>query len=173
MDIATDKKCDKCPDPARPNKTLCEPCAIKNRNDTKNRKASYKAKGLCKDCGDVPPVLGKTCCEKCASRNRLYAAQNADRSRDLSLRRNYNITLERYTSMLREQDGKCVACGTTDPGGHGTFHVDHCHTTGTVRELLCTSCNLALGMLQESPERFRALADYIERHRVPNLSQVD
>ena len=48
--------------------------------------------------------------------------------------------------------------------------IDHCHTTGLVRGLLCNSCNLVLGAVGESPDRLRALAVYLERYLFPVLS---
>jgi len=44
--------------------------------------------------------------------------------------------------------------------------VDHDHSTGRVRKLLCNACNLAIGMVQEDPARLRALAAYLEFERV-------
>jgi DNA-binding sugar fermentation-stimulating protein len=29
--------------------------------------------------------------------------------------------------------------------------IDHCHNTGKVRKLLCTNCNVAIGMFKENP----------------------
>jgi hypothetical protein len=39
--------------------------------------------------------------------------------------------------------------------------VDHCHTTGRVRGLLCSLCNKAIGLLKDSPERLRAAINYL------------
>ncbi|WP_442942261.1 endonuclease VII domain-containing protein [Nonomuraea sp. NBC_00507] len=61
--------------------------------------------------------------------------------------------------MLEAQGGACAACRrVTDQN----LHVDHCHTTGKVRGLLCVGCNTALGLLAEDSERIRGLLGYLE-----------
>src|SRR5579859_6165169 len=74
-------------------------------------------------------------------------AKNTRRAMQLRashLMRKFGITLEQYDAMLVEQGGRCAACGTDEPGGMGSFHVDHCHATGKVRKLLCVRCNSCL-----------------------------
>ncbi len=81
--------------------------------------------------------------------------------------RRYGITPEDYDRMLAEQGGACAICSSYDPRARGgNFHVDHNHETGEVRALLCGPCNVAIGMLQEDPQRARNLANYLEAHRV-------
>ncbi len=65
--------------------------------------------------------------------------------------------------MLASQNGKCAICGTTEPAGRG-FCVDHCHTTGAVRSILCHHCNAALGHLKEDLTIIDALANYVQVH---------
>ena len=83
----------------------------------------------------------------------------------------YGLTLEQEAVMLSAQGGVCVICGgkprsVNGPSGKITdFHVDHDHATDKVRGLLCSNCNRGLGMFEDSPERLRAAADYIEKHR--------
>ena len=78
------------------------------------------------------------------------------------LRHRYGITVDDFDRMLRDQDGKCAICGTTEPGGRrGVFAVDHDHQTGRVRGLLCFPCNRRLGVLEmfgwrELAERYLA-----------------
>ena len=68
--------------------------------------------------------------------------------RNRHLTRTYGITNDDFQAMLHKQQGKCACCGTLDPRGPGRFHVDHNHTTGNIRGLLCNTCNLRLGVLE-------------------------
>lgn len=55
--------------------------------------------------------------------------------------------------------GVCAICGETKP-----LTQDHSHDTGLTRDLLCQSCNKGLGFLQDSPERLRSAAEYLQQH---------
>lgn len=83
--------------------------------------------------------------------------------REGNLRR-YGLDLERYGLLLYEQEGRCASCGH-EPVGNEVLAVDHDHETDIVRGLLCDRCNRSAGLMQESPEALRALADYLERNR--------
>ena len=89
----------------------------------------------------------QTYCKECVSSDRL--------------KDKYGITLEDYDRMLEDQGGSCAVCGTEHPGGKGRFHVDHNHSTGKVRGLLCHSCNVGLGALKDSPEVLLKAATYL------------
>jgi hypothetical protein len=89
--------------------------------------------------------------------------------RSKHLAKKYGITLEQYNAMHEAQGGTCKIC-LRPPSAMGFkrrkgFAVDHCHTTGAVRGLLCFRCNRALGQLEDSPELLRACAAYIESYR--------
>lgn len=75
----------------------------------------------------------------------------------------YGITFTEYKALLIKQRYRCAACRTDEPGGRGRFHVDHDHETGEVRGLLCTNCNLALGLLKDDVHRVRRLLRYLKR----------
>ena len=75
----------------------------------------------------------------------------------------YGLSWEEFESMAESQEGKCPICKSPLLlQGMWATHVDHCHSTGTVRALLCHPCNVALGMLEDDPVRIRRAADYIE-----------
>jgi hypothetical protein len=83
---------------------------------------------------------------------------------DNRLRHDYGITLEEYTRLLDKQKGLCAICGKPPKGGSPTnqrLHVDHNHTTGKVRGLLCKNCNTAIGFLGEDLSRIEASIRYL------------
>lgn len=85
-------------------------------------------------------------------------------NRELHLRKSYGLTVADFEAMLTAQGGGCAACGikSVRRTGH-SFHVDHDHSTGAVRGLLCGSCNVALGQLGDSTVRIQQLLAYLIR----------
>jgi len=94
-------------------------------------------------------------CKKC--RNKISALKrgqtNFYRVRDLH--KNYGITLEDFNDMIELQEGKCLICNTHLEALTKGLVVDHCHTTGKVRGLLCSNCNSGLGMFKDNVDKFR------------------
>lgn len=99
--------------------------------------------------------------EKVNQRSREWYQANLERAakttRRNKLRREYGLTLEQFDAMLTAQAGLCAICQRemTPP------HVDHDHSTGVVRGLLCQPCNTALGLFQDDPEILATAAAYL------------
>lgn len=78
------------------------------------------------------------------------------------------MTFADYEAMLIKQDNKCAICHTTEEtklGPNGTLvrmSVDHCHTSGKVRGLLCNRCNRALGLLGDSVDLLQKAIVYLK-----------
>lgn len=56
--------------------------------------------------------------------------------------------------MIQRQDNRCAICRKVEVGRHQSgklreLAVDHCHETGKLRGLLCSKCNLGLGMFND------------------------
>ena len=79
-----------------------------------------------------------------------------------ALKRKYGIDSSTYYKMLEEQDFVCAACSCSQETDK-KLCVDHCHTTGKVRGLLCDRCNQALGLLKDNPETLSNLITYLAR----------
>lgn len=62
----------------------------------------------------------------------------------------YGLTDAQYREMLENQGGLCAICTLPMHPSYGTC-VDHDHETGQVRGLLCRSCNVKLGVYENSP----------------------
>ena len=76
----------------------------------------------------------------------------------------YNLSPDQYQEILKSQGGVCSICKTDTPGaGHPELYVDHNHSTGQVRGLLCRDCNLLLGYAKDNPENLRRSILYLER----------
>lgn len=61
--------------------------------------------------------------------------------------------------------GVCAICGEKNKGKR--LAIDHCHQSGKIRGFLCTGCNVALGLMGDSPGRLRRAAEYLESHAEP------
>ena len=72
------------------------------------------------------------------------------------------LTHQQYMSMYLAVDGKCEIC-EKDIAYHRAC-IDHCHTSGKVRGLLCVPCNTAIGGMQEDVNILRAAISYLEKH---------
>ncbi|WP_202844768.1 endonuclease VII domain-containing protein [Luteimonas sp. SJ-9] len=71
----------------------------------------------------------------------------------MKLRKNYGITPEQHKRQIAGQGGKCAICqcGLADLSPQ-SVHVDHCHASGTLRGVLCGSCNVGLGSFRDSEQ---------------------
>lgn len=89
------------------------------------------------------------------------------KARDLE--RRFGIDFQTYCQMIAAQGNRCAICGeeetVTRDGQVKALAVDHCHSTGGIRELLCQMCNQTIGFSKDDPERLRKAADYLEKHK--------
>lgn len=86
------------------------------------------------------------------------------------LRNRYGMTVADYNALLAKQSGKCALCGKEpqprQSDGVALLDVDHDHESGHIRGLLCRSCNVGLGLLDDSPELMLRAVRYLWQ-RVP------
>lgn len=82
-----------------------------------------------------------------------------DRYRNKYLKNTYGITQDELDKMISDQDGKCAIC-FSKPDDR-PLCIDHCHTSGNVRKLLCHSCNTGIGLLKEDPVIMASAIKYL------------
>lgn len=187
------KVCEKCGDPnpgkskrccdscIRPTQKCCTKCKrTKPKTDFFNRTLPSGRTGLkswCKSCGYSHHA---SWCKKLESKKLIscrrkavyaanpepaitrvkkYARQNPDKIKSAALLRRYGVSLQAREEMFAKQGGVCAICKQKKKLG-----IDHDHATGKVRALLCSPCNTALGLLQDSARLVYAAAEYLAQH---------
>jgi hypothetical protein len=92
-------------------------------------------------------ILGyKKTCKKCRSITSINSLRM----------KNYGMNNDEYKNFIIKNNNKCTSCGSVK-----RLCVDHCHTTGKVRGLLCAKCNTALGFLDDSEQKIKLLLKYL------------
>ena len=103
----------------------------------------------CSTCGtDKPPTEFYVKDRGTGRRDKTCKACRVIKLREKTL----GVTQADYVRMYKEQDGRCGICQRRlYSKRYKAFCVDHCHTTGKIRGLLCHNCNRALGMFRDDP----------------------
>lgn len=140
---------------AHPERRKAQYAAYRTANRNKVRAASAK--------------WGRAHNAQIVAQNRIWRAANPEKVRAQKLKFNFGVTGEQYSELFAKQNGLCAVCKQPEKAVRGGavkwLAVDHAHDTGEVRALLCQSCNIALGLLNEDPERLLAARDYLLRYR--------
>ena len=139
-------------------------------------KGKQRTKFCSEGCYEVGRKKDPTFYEKKREYSKEYVARNKERisearksywtnprtqylSRVSNLKTRYGVTEEEYVGAMDAQKGCCAICGDSLERPY----VDHCHTTGCFRGLLCQFCNTAIGHLKEDASIMRSAADYVEK----------
>lgn len=127
----------------------------------------------CLKCGETKPIT-EFCKSKQAKRGYVKHCKACERlrtrgkrrgqpeyARAAVLRHKYGISAEVYAQLRDAQGNVCRICRTKPP--EKALAVDHCHTHGTIRGLLCQPCNTGLGMFKDDPQLLEEAANYLRR----------
>lgn len=110
----------------------------------------------CTVCGKTKPLNGKnfyrnSTCGACYQSR--YKREHPKKYRNTKLKHLYGITLQEFNEKLLKQSNKCDICIVSENklsnGKIQNFVVDHCHSTGQVRGLLCHDCNKNVGVIEK------------------------
>lgn len=146
----------------------CRLCV--NERNRQYRKRDYVPDNHCIDCGALMSGRRKKCddcrgkCSTCSGEISITPGGHRyckPCSRRRSQKLKYGLTDAQHASL----PSTCQVCGSDGTRGGKGLHVDHSHTTGEVRGILCHYCNLALGLMEDDTERIKALANYLEESR--------
>lgn len=98
-----------------------------------------------------------------------YKLRHPGRAIALGRQRKFGITPEDYETLLENQNNCCALCGkpevVTWKGKVKQLAVDHDHSTGLVRSLLCQKCNTGLGSFNDSEELLEKAIKYLRSYK--------
>jgi hypothetical protein len=104
-------------------------------------------------------------CKPCArEKEKLYHKKNPKvkqirKMKHILTEDGNSISLSVYEAMIESQNKKCGICEKV----MDKPYVDHNHTTGLVRMLLCHHCNTLLGMAREDKNILENAIKYIQK----------
>lgn len=151
-----------------PDYCKCFSCSNRNKTHCKNGHAlsgenlytNRSGSRVCRACSRAS-ARTRYCPERQAQKNRNFRNSNPYYRLEDHLNRAYGIQLDEYQNLVKKQGGVCRICHNKC-NVHKRLSVDHDHSTGLVRGLLCNECNAGLGRFKDNPGWLRNAADYIE-----------
>ncbi len=130
----------------------------------------WRAKNL-----EKAKLVSRKSYEKNPSTNRIRASawylNNKKQARQSALKFRFGITLDGYAERLKSQDECCAICGKHQSELKQNLSVDHDHSTGNVRGLLCGTCNTGLGHFKDSPKLLENALTYLYEQHTSNPIQ--
>lgn len=120
-----------------------------------HKRGKYGRKGLCAVCER----------KRTADWRASAGAAHKTKARARHLEDKYNLTLEEYESRVVAQRHRCAICGVDELQVlNKRLYVDHCHSTGKVRGLLCHMCNSGLGYFKDDVELLDLAKLYLQEY---------
>jgi hypothetical protein len=107
----------------------------------------------------------KVCQKAINAANHIKRDRTPRQMRAAHLHQRFRMTEEDYSKLLANQRGGCAVCARKDNRGR-RLAIDHNHTTGAVRGLLCFGCNRVLGAIEKFPHRFMKYLRYPPARRL-------
>jgi len=119
----------------------------------------------------APRLVSNYSCSVCATeKSKLWQSKNREKLKEKTkhyhLKSKFNISYQDYLKLTEEQQNKCAIClneetSQSNGGAVKRLAVDHDHTTGQIRGLLCNNCNRAIGLLKDSPIILESAKQYL------------
>ena len=124
--------------------------------------------------GETPCAECRAAAKLAAKRERAARSPNAGKhnsrkhyqsARNSHLWRKYGILPEVFEEIFQRQGKCCACCQSTEPNGGQWWCVDHDHTTGIIRGILCSKCNRGIGHLGDRLEDVIKAVVYLQRYK--------
>ena len=141
----------------KPDKKVCSKCRTEKSLDEfyteKTKRKEGRPTSRCKVClAEQSKAYYHANKEKQKELHKAWVKNNKDRVKYHKIKQEYGLSREEYDALKKI----CHICGSKD-----NLCVDHSHSSGRVRGILCSSCNKGLGNFKDDPTYLYRAADYI------------
>jgi hypothetical protein len=141
----------------------CQPCHNAYRRMRRSGTDPSCASRVCLHCKRSITdrrTNAKYCSRRCGMA--VFHKNNPEYNRYSQIKALYGITADEYTRLFNGQSGVCAICGTKGRKNR-YLDIDHCHASSEVRGLLCSSCNMGLGLFEDNVDAMKLAVRYLER----------
>ena len=156
---------------------ICSKCKMEKTLDefSKDKNSSTGYTYQCKKCRNAyyntyynsnPEKMKAKNANNWLKRKKYYQSEvGISSSRRSHLKRKYGISLEEYNKLSEKQEHKCAICGNSEMNTkNNVLCIDHNHTTGKVRALLCGLCNTGLGNFLDNKILLENAIKYLDKY---------
>lgn len=77
-----------------------------------------------------------------------YREEHKEEDFEWRIKRNFGLSKDDWNILFSKQSGCCAICGKHQKDLRRKLGIDHNHSTGQIRGLLCNPCNAAIGSLR-------------------------
>ncbi len=110
--------------------------------------------------------------DKRVAKTREWHTKNKQREREWYRKHKYGLAPGEFDKMVKQQGGCCLICETEFGLDRASWpHIDHCHSTGAIRGLLCSHCNQGIGHFKDNPELLILAAEYVRQASLKVVSE--
>jgi hypothetical protein len=128
------------------NVRVCSQCKELKDSSCFNKRKQTKLHSECKVCS--------------AARYKKWREANLEqqriKDRVIHYKRAYNLSEQEAVKLVENRTDCCQICKELKP-----LVVDHCHTTGLVRGLVCSACNSVLGYAKDKTDTLNNAINYL------------
>lgn len=118
-------------------------------------KGTQKYRSRCRECENSRQAAIR---EETPNKSRY----SAERLKGYQLKSSFGMTYDEWFSLMESRGWACEICSRTVETSGRTLAVDHSHSTGEIRGVLCQRCNCAIGLLSENPEHIANAIRYLK-----------
>lgn len=122
------------------------------------KKGTQKYRSRCRECDNARQLKHR----KVNPNTHRYSKE---RLKGYQVKAAYGITYDEWLNLMNSRGWSCEICGREVETSGRALAIDHDHSTGALRGVLCQRCNCAIGLLSDNEETLHNAIEYLQRSK--------